>query len=35
MNEIASRRIGDSGRLIVFLHGLFGRGKNFATVAKA
>lgn len=35
MSTIASRRIGESGKLIVFLHGLFGRGKNFATVAKA
>lgn len=35
MSETASRRIGDTGKLIVFLHGLFGRGKNFASIAKA
>lgn len=35
MSDIASRRIGDSGPCIVFLHGLFGRGKNFTSIAKA
>lgn len=35
MTTIFSRRIGDSGRLVVFLHGLFGRGKNFTQIAKA
>jgi pimeloyl-ACP methyl ester carboxylesterase len=28
-------RIGDSGPWVVFLHGLFGRGKNFTSTAKA
>lgn len=26
---------GDAGRRVVFLHGLFGQGKNFTTIAKA
>lgn len=30
-----AQRIGDSGPTVVFLHGLFGQGKNFTTVAKA
>ncbi|MGO1311609.1 MAG: alpha/beta fold hydrolase [Brevibacterium sp.] len=35
MTEIASRLVGDTGPRIVFLHGLFGRGKNFTSIAKA
>ncbi|WP_166971184.1 alpha/beta fold hydrolase [Brevibacterium atlanticum] len=35
MTSIFSRRIGETGRLVVFLHGLFGRGKNFTQIAKA
>lgn len=30
-----STRIGESGPRVVFLHGLFGQGKNWTTVAKA
>jgi pimeloyl-ACP methyl ester carboxylesterase len=29
------QRVGDSGEPVVFLHGLFGQGKNFTSVAKA
>lgn len=32
---ISSKRVGDTGRRVVFLHGLFGRGKNFTRIAKA
>ncbi|MGC3021288.1 alpha/beta fold hydrolase [Brevibacterium sp. FAM 24630] len=35
MTSISSRLIGDSGPRLVFLHGLFGRGKNFTQIAKA
>lgn len=35
MTSIFSRRIGETGRLVAFLHGLFGRGKNFTQIAKA
>ncbi|QWC85067.1 alpha/beta fold hydrolase [Nocardioidaceae bacterium] len=28
------REIGDSGERVIFLHGLFGQGKNFTTIAK-
>lgn len=35
MTEIASKRVGETGRRVVFLHGLFGRGKNFSSIAKA
>ncbi|TSI18778.1 alpha/beta fold hydrolase [Brevibacterium aurantiacum] len=34
MTDIASRLIGSTGERIVFLHGLFGRGKNFTSIAK-
>jgi pimeloyl-ACP methyl ester carboxylesterase len=34
VTTINSTRVGDSGRLVVFLHGLFGRGKNFTRIAK-
>jgi pimeloyl-ACP methyl ester carboxylesterase len=27
--------VGDTGRPVVFLHGLFGRGRNFTTIARA
>jgi len=30
-----SARVGDDGERIVFLHGLFGQGKNFTQIAKA
>lgn len=32
---IHSRRVGDSGPRVAFLHGLFGQGRNFTTAAKA
>lgn len=32
---IYSVQVGDSGERIVFLHGLFGQGKNFTQIAKA
>lgn len=35
MTDIATRLIGSTGPRIVFLHGLFGRGKNFTSIAKA
>src|SRR3954454_24439530 len=31
---LAARTIGDAGPRVVFLHGLFGQGKNWTTVAK-
>lgn len=34
MTDIATRLIGSAGERIVFLHGLFGRGKNFTSIAK-
>lgn len=30
-----TREIGDEGARVVFLHGLFGQGRNFTTIAKA
>lgn len=33
--RLDSRTIGDSGPPVVFLHGLFGQGRNFTTVAAA
>lgn len=33
--EIHSKNIGQEGRRVVFLHGLFGQGKNFTTIARA
>lgn len=35
MSDIATRLIGQAGPRVVFLHGLFGRGKNFTSIAKA
>ncbi len=35
VTTIFSKRVGETGRRIVFLHGLFGRGKNFTRIAKA
>ncbi len=35
MSDIATRLIGQTGPRVVFLHGLFGRGKNFTSIAKA
>ncbi|WP_113903371.1 MULTISPECIES: alpha/beta fold hydrolase [Brevibacterium] len=35
MSEIATRQIGEAGPRIVFVHGLFGRGKNFTSIAKS
>jgi pimeloyl-ACP methyl ester carboxylesterase len=32
--ELASRTLGDAGPRVVFVHGLFGQGKNWTTVAK-
>lgn len=34
MRDIATTLIGDTGTRVVFLHGLFGRGKNFTSIAK-
>ncbi len=33
--RLASRTVGDSGPRVVFVHGLFGQGKNWTTIAKA
>jgi len=33
MTTLATRTVGDSGPRVVFLHGLFGQGRNFATIA--
>ena len=35
MSELYRTRIGEAGPSVVFLHGLFGQGKNWTTVAKA
>ncbi|MET0764131.1 MAG: alpha/beta fold hydrolase [Blastococcus sp.] len=32
--RLASRQVGDAGRHVVFVHGLFGQGKNWTTIAK-
>jgi len=32
--RLASRTLGDSGPRVVFVHGLFGQGKNWTTIAK-
>jgi pimeloyl-ACP methyl ester carboxylesterase len=32
--RLAARTIGDSGPRVVFVHGLFGQGKNWTTIAK-
>ena len=32
---LSETRVGDSGPWVVFCHGLFGRGKNFTTAARA
>ena len=32
--RLASRTVGDSGPHVVFVHGLFGQGKNWTTIAK-
>src|SRR5688500_46801 len=32
---VHSLEVGDSGDRVVFLHGLFGQGRNFSTIAKA
>jgi pimeloyl-ACP methyl ester carboxylesterase len=34
-DRLFATRLGDSGPRVVFLHGLFGQGKNWTTVAKA
>lgn len=34
-HDLYTRRVGDSGSRIVFLHGLFGQGRNFTSIAKA
>lgn len=34
-SAIYATQIGDDGARVVFLHGLFGQGKNFTTIAKA
>lgn len=33
--SISTQTVGDSGETVVFLHGLFGQGKNFTQIAKA
>lgn len=33
--SLHTTEVGDSGARVVFLHGLFGQGKNFSTIAKA
>jgi pimeloyl-ACP methyl ester carboxylesterase len=33
-DRLASRTVGDSGPHVVFVHGLFGQGKNWTTIAK-
>jgi pimeloyl-ACP methyl ester carboxylesterase len=33
--RLAARTFGDSGSPVVFVHGLFGQGKNWTTIAKA
>lgn len=35
MSELATVEVGTQGPWVVFLHGLFGQGKNFFTVARA
>ena len=35
MSDIHATEIGDSGPRVVFLHGLFGQGRNFTQIAKA
>ena len=35
MTDIATKLVGSAGERIVFLHGLFGRGENFTSIAKA
>lgn len=32
--DLSTRTVGDGDRRVVFLHGLFGRGKNFTRIAK-
>ena len=34
-NDLFSTQLGDTGPRVAFLHGLFGQGKNWTTVAKA
>ena len=34
-DRLAARTLGDSGPDVVFVHGLFGQGKNWTTIAKA
>ncbi|MQA33486.1 alpha/beta fold hydrolase [Modestobacter roseus] len=34
-NRLAARTLGDSGPRVVFVHGLFGQGRNWTTAAKA
>ena len=34
-STVHSRQVGESGERVVFLHGLFGQGRNFTTAAKA
>lgn len=35
MRRLQQTIVGDHGPVVVFFHGLFGRGKNFTTIAKA
>ena len=32
--RLASRTVGEAGPRVVFVHGLFGQGKNWTTIAK-
>ncbi|MGY1844492.1 alpha/beta fold hydrolase [Modestobacter sp. SYSU DS0875] len=34
-NRLAARTLGDTGPRVVFVHGLFGQGRNWTTIAKA
>ncbi|WP_206051821.1 alpha/beta fold hydrolase [Nocardioides ferulae] len=34
-SDLHTTEVGDAGEPVVFLHGLFGQGKNFTTIAKA
>lgn len=35
MSELSETLVGDDGPVVVFCHGLFGRGRNFSSIAKA
>lgn len=35
MSDLSGTLVGDDGPVVVFCHGLFGRGRNFSSIAKA